>query len=218
MKLILFDLDGTLYSSKTILPTSYREGIEEFNQNNSPSVNIPDDETIFDQVGKPADQIYEDLWPELNDAQRIKLQQSIFSNLLKLIQDKKGNLYEGVRTILDQLYPDHTLTVVTNAQTRYMNAVLENHNLTQFFDSYLCNDDAPTGKKSELVAEQLENFSLKPEESLLVGDRESDRNAARQHGLTFVGCTYGYGNEGLFQDEATLQKFEDLPDIIRELS
>lgn len=218
MNLILFDLDGTLYSSRSILPTAYAEGIDRFNQEQDRSVPVPPDEEIFDQVGNPVDEIYENLFPDLTDGERPRLQQSIFSALLCRIRRGEGRLFEGVESVLETLGDRRPLGVVTNAQTEYMNSVLETHDLDRHFESTLCNDDAPNGEKSEIVEMQLRKFDVSPRDALLVGDRESDRDAAEEHGVHFIGCTFGYGRESLFEGEPTVGAFTELPDRIRTLT
>lgn len=218
MNLILFDLDGTLYSSREILPTAYAEGIERFNEQHSRSVPVPADEEIFDQVGNPVNEIYENLFPNLSDEERPQLQESIFSVLLDRIQRGEGRLFEGVQSVLETLGEHRPLGVVTNAQTQYMNSVLETHDLDRHFEQTLCNDDAPNGEKSEIVEMQLRKFDVSPRDALLVGDRESDRLAARTHGLHFIGCDFGYGRESLFEGETTVGAFTELPDRIRTLT
>lgn len=216
MNLILFDLDGTLYSSRNILPTAYAEGIERFNQEHNRSVAVPSDDEIFDQVGNPVNEIYENLFPTVSDEERPRLQKSIFSALLRRIRQGEGGVFDGVHSVLKKLGRQRPLGIVTNAQTEYMNSVLRTHNLEDSFEKVLCNNDAPNRKKSELVDQQLRNFEVDPRKTLLVGDRASDRKAADAHGVHFVGCTFGYGSPSLFDGIRTIESFGELPEVVPE--
>jgi phosphoglycolate phosphatase-like HAD superfamily hydrolase len=218
VKLALFDLDGTLYSSRRILPDAYAEGIEDFNQSHPNSVAVPTESEIFSQVGNPVDTIYRNLFPDLTAGCRHDLQQAIFSSLLTKITEGKGKLFDGVTEVLETLASDRPLAIVTNAQTRYMNAVMETHDLEQYFQAWLCNDDAPNGNKSELVEAHLNRFSTAPENTLLVGDRDSDRKAAETHDVNFIGCRYGYGPNDFPSSVTSLNSITELPDAIRNLS
>lgn len=214
MNLILFDLDGTLYSSRGILPDAYRAGIRAFNEKYEADVQVPSDKAIFNQVGNPADEIYNNLFSGLTAGDRGRLQKKIFSDLLRRIRNAEGELYEGTSSVLSELTRSHNLGLVTNAQTEYMEAVLETHDLNQYFGRTLCNDDAPNGTKGEIVAQQLEHFGVNGADGLMVGDRTSDREAARKHELTFVGCRFGYGSADLFEDVSTINT---LPELLNQL-
>ena len=48
--------------------------------------------------------------------------------------------------------------------------------------------------KSELLRELLVSRSLKPQETIMVGDRKHDVIAAKSNGLISIGVTYGYGS------------------------
>lgn len=212
MSLLLFDLDGTLYSSRGILPDAYRLGINQFNEEFDPDVDVPSDEAIFDQVGKPAPEIYRNLFPDLDDRETSALQDRIFSALLERIKRKDGELYDGVREVLDRLADSFDLGLVTNAQTAYMEAALKAHDLDQYFGKTLCHDDAPEGRKSELVAEMLEFFDGRPETTRMIGDRQSDYEAANKHDVPFIHCTYGYGSDDSFPGSQRIKAFGELLD------
>lgn len=212
MELLLFDLDGTLYSSRGILPSAYRQGIEEFNRNFEADVEVPSDAEIFNQVGKPAPQIYENLFPALDANEASELQQRIFGALLERIKNREGELYDGVRSGLAQLAKRHPLALVTNAQTAYMEAVLETHDLRQFFGKTLCHDNAPNGRKAELVEMTLGDFEVSGSEGCMIGDRTSDYEAARAHQVPFIHCAYGYGSSDSFPESPRIESFGELLD------
>lgn len=212
MTLLLFDLDGTLYSSRGILPAAYRQGIREFNRDFEPDVDVPTEEEIFDQVGKPAPEIYENLFPALTAEQSAELQKRIFGALLERIKNREGRLYDGVQSGLETLAKRYPIGLVTNAQTAYMEAVLETHDLRQYFGRTLCHDDAPNGRKAELVEMTLRHFGMSESESLMIGDRRSDYEAAETHGVPFIHCGYGYGNHDDFPESPRIESFGELLD------
>ncbi len=217
MKLVLFDLDGTLYTPREILPEAYAEGVRQFNQRHEAPVTVPGESEIFSQVGNPVETTYRNLFPDVSGGERQDLRRLIFSSLLEKIENGEGALFEGVKEVLETLRKDSTLAIVTNAQTRYMNSVVETHDLQPYFRSWLCNDDAPSGKKSELVKVHLERFKVPPEDAVLVGDRESDRRAAATHNVWFVGTRYGYGNASFPTSVETIESITDLPNKISDL-
>jgi len=56
-------------------------------------------------------------------------------------------------------------------------------------------DDPSVGvlRKPELLAHVMAEFGAKPEECVMVGDTDSDFEAAKANGIASVAVTWGYG-------------------------
>lgn len=210
MKLVLFDLDGTLYDARDILPPAYRRGIRALNESTGQSLDVPGESTILDQVGTPADEIFDNLFPELPPDHRALLQREIVSALQAFIRNREGRLMEATHEVLGELNQRTTLALVTNARPSYMNAVVQTHDLGSYFACTYCVEDAPDREKSTLVERVLREQDQTPGKALMVGDRTSDREAARAHGVRFLGCEYGYGKPGETAGEETIASLRDL--------
>lgn len=208
--LVLFDLDGTLYRSTSILPTAYQDGIKRFNDEYGRSIAVPDEEAILAEVGNPAEQIYRNLFPELESEHQSTLSQLVLDRLAELIRDGGGELIEGVPEVLGDLSGRYDMGLVTNARVKYMDAVVETHNLEQYFDNLKCIGMVESDQKVTLVNDMLEYFGRPAEGTVMIGDRRSDYDAATGAGTRFIGCQFGYSPEKEFPDDHVIDEFPEL--------
>jgi len=210
LELILFDLDGTLYKSTEILPRSYREGIEKFLTTQNIDCEVPSRQQILNEIGNPAHEIYENLFPELDSSQREQLSQQIVDELTKLIRQDNGSLIADVPEVLGQLQNHYPLGLVTNARIDYLEAVVETYQLGQYFSRMKCIEMVESNKKARLVRDMLEEFGVSARQTVLIGDRKSDYEAANETGTGFIGCEFGYSTGEEFLDAETIHQFREL--------
>ncbi|MCB1306386.1 MAG: HAD hydrolase-like protein, partial [Leptospiraceae bacterium] len=52
----------------------------------------------------------------------------------------------------------------------------------------------------ELVQKTMEKHGLNPSQCVMIGDRESDRQAALKNGVAYVACAYGHGDADEHRD------------------
>ena len=90
IKILAFDIDGTLFSSENIILETYIESIQRFIQSSGRHIPIPSKEKIIEQVGLPVKQIFRNLLPELNEEERDSISDSVLTLLREKIFQKKA--------------------------------------------------------------------------------------------------------------------------------
>lgn len=102
--------------------------------------------------------------------------------------------YEGIYEALDGL-KDYgvKLAIATNKRHHYATTVIEHFNLGKYFSFYLGSHPKLRPAKIDTIAACLDAFDADPHRSVYIGDTESDRTAAAQAGIGFIGVTYGFG-------------------------
>ena len=83
-----------------------------------------------------------------------------------------------------------TMYIVSGTPEDEMNAIVDARGLRTYFDEVR---GSPV-KKTDLVANLLAQHGDDPARCLLIGDAPSDYNAAKDHGLHFIGVTDRNGN------------------------
>lgn len=89
---------------------------------------------------------------------------------------------------------------------------------TQIYGSELSGERT---NKAELIAFILQQEQLRPQECLMIGDREYDILGARYNGINTIAVEYGYGSaEELMQAQPQymIKSFDTLPAILSRLS
>ena len=111
---------------------------------------------------------------------------------------KEYEPYLGMEALLRRLKEAGVrLAVATMKPEVFTRAILAELGWSDLFDEV--NGvllDAPTPKKSDLIARALAATATAQEDAVMVGDRTSDIDAGRAAGVATVYCRYGFGAPG----------------------
>ncbi|MDZ5713281.1 HAD family hydrolase [Jeotgalibacillus haloalkalitolerans] len=186
MALILFDLDGTIIDSTDYLLQALHLAVEDM-----PHIQEPTKETLQAAYGLTGNDFWAKVVPDASP-QEITIIRRRRSEFLDQLVKGKDLLFPGVKETLQQLKQDgHTLSTASNCGTHYLDMILDSQDIRQYFSEPLCLGTIYGEKKSEVLAVHFEKFGKS--EAYLVGDRYSDIEAAKDHDIPVIYCTYGFG-------------------------
>jgi phosphoglycolate phosphatase len=209
IKNILIDLDGTLTDPKVGITTSARYGL------NKVGHPIADDENIDWIIGPP-------LKASLAKILNVDVSDNLAEQALIGYRERfavtglfENHLFEDVAETLAALKgKGFKLFLATAKPEIYAKQILEHFNLLQYFDyPYGSELNGDRTNKAELIAYILEKEKLKPENCLMVGDREHDILGARKNGIETIAVEYGYGDDeelSAAQPKARIKSFHEL--------
>lgn len=206
MKNIIFDLDGTLWDSRSTLIEAWNSVLDKHQLIEKPLVE--DDLTKF--MGLLLPDILPILFPNGTPEQFDLILKEIIEHECKTLSTKGGIIYEKVEHTLNVLSKNHDLYIVSNCQDGYIEAFLEFSKFSHFFKDY--ESAGRTGKnKQENIRLVLERNELNPEQTIYVGDTQTDYSSSTANDLNFVFCNYGFGeldeNSKVF---AEINSFDEL--------
>lgn len=190
MKLLIFDLDGTLIDSLPDLvdATNYvRQGYR---------LSPLGSEEVRKLVGQGARSLVARALPgALPEQIDNGLEQYLNYNLLHIAD--KTRLYPGVAETLQALEGRGVpLCVLSNKNVALCREVLGRLGIAQFFPAVFGADSFPFRKPSpEPVLALLKQFGVTARECALIGDSINDIAAGGGAGVVTVGCSYGYGDD-----------------------
>ncbi len=181
VKLVAFDMDGTLTRSELFGIKSHRAALQDFN--------LPPltDEQILSVYGTKAHDYMPTLLPGLTPEQIHQYLVAVGKYQLAFAA-KYAQCYEGIPQALQTLKDNgYTLAVCSNAHMDYIDVLLNTMGIESFFHL-----KQPLNKGSNKVA-SLQNLIKETNASaaVMVGDRTFDIEAAHQNGILCIGCTYG---------------------------
>lgn len=215
LKLLVFDLDGTLIDSAQDLCNSVNAALGHVGRAPLP------DPLIASFVGNGAPMLMrralgsaDGVAPEQVEAE---LQARAYAFFLDYYRTHKLDFtyaYEGVLEALKALRELHdvhggaprTMAVLTNKPVRPAKGICEGLGLADYFlhiyggDSFAMKKPDPMGLRS-----LMEETGATPEETVMIGDSRVDVQTARNAGVWSIGCQFGFG-------QATLE--ETPPDIL----
>ena len=208
---ILIDLDGTLTDPKVGITTSARYGLNKIGHP------IADDVNIDWIIGPP---LQASLAKILNVAvDDILAEQALmgYRERFAVTGLYENHVFDDVAETLKTLQQQgYRLFLATAKPEVYARQILEHFELLQYFvHPYGSELNGERTNKAELIAYIIEKEQLKPEECLMVGDREHDIFGARHNGIETIAVEYGYGTDEELtaaQPKARIESFAELLD------
>ena len=210
VRLLVFDLDGTLVDSKTDLANSVNYTLQAFGIEPLPHP------TIFRYVGNGATLlIRRSLGP---------LREGLLPDALRLFLDHYGRHllettvpYPGVEESLAAHARVYDMALLTNKPLGMTETILSALSLSRYFAEVHGGDSFDSKKPNpEGLRAILSSRAVPPGEALMVGDSVNDVLAGRGAGASTCGVTYGLGAEGFAEHppDFTVDRF---PDLFRQI-
>jgi phosphoglycolate phosphatase len=213
IKIIIFDLDGTLVDSSVDICNALNYAIE---GTGIKPVSVARTITL---IGEGISRLFEKLLEEkkYNGDKEALISRYLDHYTAHIIDNT--SLYPGVKETLEAL-GDYRKVVITNKREESSAKILEALGIAKHFD-FIAGSDTTPGKKPSPVPIQfvLEKFGLEPADAVIVGDSTYDIDAGRAAGITTIAVTYGYRPRHELQKAHYLvDRMPDVVPIIKKLA
>jgi phosphoglycolate phosphatase len=204
IKLVIFDLDGTLIDSRLDLVHSVNASLRHIQRPELP------DEVIASYVGDGAPiLIQRTLGAEAANEDLARQGLQFFLSYYREHKLDHTTVYDGIHDALRSIQNSGAATqqgritsremaVLTNKPVIPSRAIVEALGLGPFFTQVYGGNSFGTKKPDpEGALELLEEYGMRPEETAIVGDSHVDVETARNAGLWAVGVSYGFAPHSL---------------------
>ena len=208
IKLLIFDLDGTLIDSLPDLTDATNCVRQNFRLSPLGS------EEVRALVGQGARSLVERALPGFTPEQVDEgLEKYLAYNLQHIVD--KTRLYPGVAETLQTLAGLRIpLCVLSNKNVALCREVLATLQIAHYFPAVFGADSFPFRKPSpEPVLALLKEFGVAAGESAMIGDSINDIAAGGAAGVVTVGCSYGYGDDS--ELVGADYRVEDFPSLLK---
>jgi phosphoglycolate phosphatase len=206
IKLLVFDLDGTLADTAKDLCNAVNATLRQFGWTLLP------DPVIAGLVGNGMPMLLRrslavaDGIPvgEVSDAVFAPMYEFCFHYYLEHDLDYTA-AYPGVHESLEALRkgPDgnlRTLAVLTNKPIQAATQILEGLGLAPYFRRIYGGDSFPEKKPNpQGLLSLMAQARVRPEETVMIGDSKTDVETARNAGAWILGCAFGFGPRNLME-------------------
>jgi phosphoglycolate phosphatase len=182
--LIAFDWDGTLFDSTALITRAIQAAVADVGGT------VPSDQSASYVIGMGLMQALAHAAPDVPADKYPLLGQRYRHHYMACQHDL--SLFDGVLPLLAELKTrQHWLTVATGKSRIGLNEVLRTVALQGVFDASRTADET-AGKPSPLMLQELmDEFGVKPERTLMIGDTTHDLQMALNAGCASVGVSYG---------------------------
>lgn len=208
VKLIIFDLDGTLIDSSRDITNAVNYAIRPY------SLGPLREEDTIRMVGAGITRLIEEVIGKDHMAYRDDVLNRFLDYYSRHITDFTRP-YPMVAETLARLR-HYKKAVVSNKRELLSRSVLDRLGLSAFFDMIAGSDTATERKPSpQPLIKVLKTIGARPDEALMVGDSNLDIEAGRAAGMRTVAVTYGYrGREFLKEADYTIDNMYGLIALI----
>ena len=205
---IIFDLDGTLWSSAKAISEAWGLVLQKHEDIEKKEVT---EEELYSCMGLPMYDIAAKLFPSLSEDVRNQLMDELCEFENGYLEKRGGVLYDGLEETLTQLQKNYKLYIVSNCQDGYIEAFIKAHKLEKYFSDTECwgRTRAPKAVSNRTLIER-NNLS----NPVYVGDTAGDASAAREAEIDFIYAEYGFGEVEPSLYVGVIDSFKELKDIL----
>lgn len=207
---VLFDLDGTLVDSSRTILDSIDHALTVLEVD-------PGATRVEQLIGLPLYDIFRTSYglPRARALQAIDVYREHYDRL----NQAGTRVYEGVHDGLAALRAAGCrLYIATVKPTPIAEKVLRDLDLRLHFAGVAGASMGPERRdKHRIIAWALETFGLRPEASIMVGDRDQDIEGARASGLASMAVRYGFGHVDELSRAAPDLSADRFADVVRLL-
>jgi phosphoglycolate phosphatase len=206
VKLLIFDLDGTLFNSSGANYVSINNALTKLGLSKITR------EQVESLLGKPSPEFYQLILPGDKIGIWKSLQKEVRDQYDSIIKEY-GKLFPGVKSTLAELKKrNYTLVLYSFSGVAYFDSTISSLGIREYFDHAECTEENGL-TKIELVAKIRKRFG--DPGTAVVGDRLNDYEAAGANSALTVGILYGYGKNEPYQADITIRKFSEMLDIFK---
>jgi len=214
IRLLVFDLDGTLIDSRLDLVHSINAMLRHFKRPELP------DEMVASYVGDGAPMLVRRALGDPKDQKFLREALDYFLAYYKIHKLDHTQVYEGIQQSLASIQSSNGLqrkmAVLSNKPVHPSRAIVEALGLRQFFLHVYGGNSFPTKKPDpEGVRWLLRETKTQAQEAAIIGDSSVDVLTGRNAGMWTCGVTYGFAPHTLC--EAPPDVVVDRPRELAEL-
>lgn len=192
LRLVVFDVDGTLIDSQEFILEAMRRAFVKNGQE------APTDAQTLSIIGLSLEKAVATIVPELSEAEAVHLADLYRQSFIDLRAEKGGEatslMYDGARDALERLHAqDETLLgIATGKARRGLDHAYASHKIGHFFVTHQTADGNPSKPHPGMLERALYETGCEADRAVMIGDTEFDIAMGKAAGFATIGVSWGY--------------------------
>ncbi|MEL0628383.1 phosphoglycolate phosphatase [Psychromonas aquatilis] len=192
IKLICFDLDGTLVNSVPDLRLSLNAMLDELSLTNVNDLIVKT--WVGDGIVKMVERCLQHVNGNACSQEMLANAVSIFEGYYQQFLNTESGLYPAVKSTLFKLQDKgYKIVLTTNKAEKFLPDLLSYFGINRCFDLLLGGDTLARNKPDPMQIEYAcEHFNINVSQAVMVGDSRNDILAGQHAKVSTIALTYGY--------------------------
>ena len=192
VKLVVFDVDGTLVDSQHLIVEAQARAFSEH------GLTAPQRKEALSVVGLSLPEAFRRLVGEAGPVAELSESYRRAFQALRLDPGYEEPLFPGMGELIAQLHArkDVRLGIATGKSRRGVDHILAKYGWEGWFATTQTADDAPSKPDPAMLRQAMEEAGAKPAMTVMVGDTTYDMMMARDAGAAAIGVAWGYHPPG----------------------
>lgn len=209
MKLVIWDIDGTLVDSHAVIMASMDAGMAAAGLPPLPHA------TVSGIVGLSLPVAVATLIPDASADAQARAVEGYRSHYQRTRSAAESALFPGALTTLERLAArdDVLMAVATGKSRRGLDGLLATHDLGRFFAATECADGNPSKPAPGMILACLRDTGVSADRAVMIGDTSFDMLMARNAGVAALGVAWGHHPAGQLIAEGALAVARDFPEL-----
>jgi phosphoglycolate phosphatase len=217
IKLICFDLDGTLVDSVPDLTLAINAMLSDLNLTSCQKEDVKN--WVGDGIAKMVERAIVFTSENLPSAKQLEKAVVLFETYYQTFLNCESGLYPNVaKTIKVLSEKGYKIALVTNKAERFLPDLLNLYEIKSYFDLLLGGDTLAKNKPDPIMVNYAcDYFNISKQQTVMIGDSRNDILAGQNAGVACIALTYGYnyGNPvSALNPDYIIDHFNQLLDLL----
>jgi phosphoglycolate phosphatase len=206
IRLVMYDLDGTLLDTASEIAAAVNQTLTEF------GAETVEEWRVRAWIGYGAAKLIEEAWRTMKPGAHLD---DVMASFGRHYRETVGKTSQPFPYVMETLQKVKALgikqAVITNKESSFTQRVLEKHRMTDLFDLVISGDTLPVRKPDPAVIQHcLQTLQQTAECSLFVGDSDIDVVTAKAAGVVCWAVPYGYNSDRDIRQAGADRLIDDL--------
>ncbi|MCQ2507365.1 MAG: HAD hydrolase-like protein [Dorea sp.] len=213
---LIFDYDGTIHNTIQIYEQAFRSAHRLLVEEGVVKDEYISTKRIAGWLGLNAKDMWNDFQPDMEEKYKELSSQRVGEGMVSFVKDHKAVWYPGAAEVLDRLKEEgYPMVILSNCKVAYREAHWQEFQMERWFERFYDCQSFDFQPKTEIVKTVMKDY---PGSYLVIGDRKNDLLCGKSIGAPFIGCLYGFCEEGeLVEADLLIRDISELVDAVHKL-